>query len=189
MKGCQGPCVGISMRYGFVVRVSPEDVDLFLAHRWSVQRESTLYVRCNQKPWLLHRFVMGVGPGVMVDHIDGDGLHNCRGNLRVATALQNAANRGGIGRSGYKGVGVVERRKGLRYVATLGRNSRVWLGTFDTAEQAAEAYNRAAYEAYGDYAYLNPLPGWEVPPLAGFVLPRELVAAAPGTIATIPRVC
>ncbi len=41
----------------------------------------------------MHRVILGPGPGVLVDYINGDPLDNRRANLRLASSHQNHQNR------------------------------------------------------------------------------------------------
>ncbi len=105
----------------------------------------------------MHRLVMGVTDrGIRVDHENRNGLDNRRANLRVATALQNRQNsRPDSGSSSqYKGVYWNKKyRKWQAAICVNGTNRR--LGRFDDESDAGRAYDAAARDLFGEYAYLN----------------------------------
>lgn len=91
------------------------------------------------------------------DHINGDPLDNRRENLRLATNQQNAFNQkvNKNNKSGYKGV----RKLGRRWQAVIRLDGlQKCLGTYDTPELAAAAYNGAAVALFGAFAHLNTIP-------------------------------
>lgn len=88
-----------------------------------------------------------------VDHIDNNRSNNIVTNLRWATNSENSANTSRWSPIGIKGVKAVESKKGLRYVATVSwEGKHHHLGTFDSAEEAQEAYKLKAKELFGEFA-------------------------------------
>lgn len=105
----------------------------------------------------LHRVILSrklgreLLPHEQVDHINMNGLDNRRENLRLATHSQNNHNRTQYrnNKSGYKGVN----KRGHRWYAAIKVNGKqIHLGTFDTPEQAYEAYKQAAIKYHGEFA-------------------------------------
>jgi hypothetical protein len=114
------------------------------------------YSEGKQRLVLLHRVIIGAGPGEFVDHIDQNGLNNTRANLRKVTRAQNKQNgrpyRGGT--SQYKGV--YWDKKSSKWVASIRVNRKLFrLGAFVDEQAAARAYDDAAREHFGVYARTN----------------------------------
>lgn len=87
--------------------------------------------------WL---YIYGEFPNSFLDHINNDGLDNRICNLRLATHNQNSCNQKihSDNRTGFKGVYA---RPSGRWGAQIKSEGKVrHLGTFDTPEQAHEAY-------------------------------------------------
>ena len=100
----------------------------------------------------------GVWPEIIIDHIDGNGLNNTWRNLRDANHVQNTANAKRLWRhnkSGFRGVFWHTKRQKW-YAVIYYKNLRRYLGTFDTPEEASEAYVRTAVALHGDYANQEP---------------------------------
>ncbi len=94
----------------------------------------------------------GRWPMPAVDHANGNSLDDRLCNLRECDYSQNTANskdktrRNGLPRC-------VRSKPSGRYDATLRANGKViYVGTFDTPEEAHDAYLRAKKEAFGDFA-------------------------------------
>ncbi len=104
----------------------------------------------------LRRMVTGVsGTKNEVDHVNGDKLDNRKCNLRACTRSENNRNtKSRNPRSGFRGVCWAPTNNAWRAMAHVGGKS-VYLGWFDSKEEAALAYNFAASEWNGEFARLN----------------------------------
>ena len=100
--------------------------------------------------WL---YVHGEWPPHQVDHINGVRTDNRIANLRLATATENHANTK-LRVDNTSGLeGVCRHSTSKRWRARLHCNGvEKHLGFFDTKEEAAEAYRRAASENFGQFA-------------------------------------
>lgn len=145
---------------GFAL-ISPEDADRVGQFNWT--RDSNDYVCRTESYWvdgkryrrkiMLHRFILDAPADRMVDHRHGDRLDNRRGQIRLATRSENAAN-SGPRKGEYKGVSWCQADRKWRAIIKV-RNCKLHLGMFTTAEQAAKRYDLAALEAWPEHAYLN----------------------------------
>ena len=109
----------------------------------------------NGKTKKLHRVILGLtDTSIDIDHEDGDGLNNRRSNLRVCTHAQNMANRSknALSSSKYKGVC---NRDGRWTAQIQVAGIKQYLGSFDSEEDAARAYNYAALRLSGKFARIN----------------------------------
>jgi hypothetical protein len=102
------------------------------------------------------------------DHKDGNGLNNCRKNLRESTRSQNGANRRKKSGATSQYLGVYFDSQKKRFCAGISINRKyLKLGRFDSEEDAARAYDIAALEHHGEFARLNfstPLKSFEPKP-------------------------
>jgi hypothetical protein len=104
----------------------------------------------------LHRFLLDVPKGMFVDHINGDGLDNRRCNLRPCTRSQNQFNsKTNRGASRYRGVSFSPNAsRPWMAIITVNKKAK-YLGSFETQEEAAHAYDAAARQFAGEFAKLN----------------------------------
>jgi len=88
-----------------------------------------------------------------IDHVDGDGLNNRLGNLRLATKSQNQHNRkrSKNNTTGYKGV-CYDKSRGKFIAQIMVRNRLTRLGRYPTAALAYAAYCAAADKHHGEFA-------------------------------------
>jgi len=103
----------------------------------------------------MHHFILGV-KGVIVDHINGNGLDNRKSNLRICTHKQNcrSSRKRKIKTSKYKGVHRLKTSK--KWCVQIGLNyKKIHIGYYNTEEEAAKAYDKAALKYYGEFACLN----------------------------------
>jgi len=164
----------------FTVLYDLEDEDKIAPYKWRVQKgRNTFYVqikiphpdggwyhcvsngkqrrRRRQTRLAFHRFIMNPPKGMMIDHINGNGLDNRKENLRIVTSAENSRNKGKFknNTSGFKGVYYMKKSKKMinerskPWMAGIRHNKKdIHIGYFSTPEEAARAYDARAKEIW-----------------------------------------
>ena len=164
----------IPLTHGNFALVDDDDYDRLMATgkgRWHLgsdgyARQSKDYKKegnkRSTKAIIMHRVILGLsfGDGLQVDHINRDKLDNRKSNLRVCTVAQNSANKGICknNTSGFKGV-IFDKSRGKFMAKIKFENKPITIGRFQTAIEAAKAYNEAAIKYFKEFAYLNNVEG------------------------------
>lgn len=137
---------------GTSVRLDDEDFwrfwkqKLFISNGYVCFREEDGRIR------RLHREVLEVRDKRVVVFLDGDTRNCVRSNLHIQERSVIARSRPAQGSSGYKGVSPYRGR----WQATIRLDGKLrWLGSFDTPEDAARAYDEAVLEHRGRSGVLN----------------------------------
>lgn len=157
--------VTVPLTAGYHALVDLVDLPLIQPYRWRIKRcaSGLLYAHGYRKgiddpldTSFMHRVILGATRGQMVDHVNGDGLDNRRCNLRFCTHAQNSANRkiSKNNTSGYNGVYFSKSRRKWRAAIRIDGQTRA-IGAYDTAEEAARAFDIAAFAYRGGFARLN----------------------------------
>lgn len=111
------------------------------------------------KLYSVHHIIWAMHTGTwpkLLDHVDGNGINNRLENLREATPSQNAHNARKSRRntSGFKGVSRHKQTGSWQANIAL-EGKQYFLGLFDTAKAASEAYDAAAEKMHGEFARTN----------------------------------
>lgn len=145
--------------------VDDEDFPLLARFKWqAIISRNTFYARRNAgggRQIRMHRVILDAPTNLQVDHVSGDGLDNRRCNLRLVTHSQQQMNkRKSKGTPRFKGV---KRQRGSgRWGARIKVGQKcIRLGTFESEEEAARAYDAAAVNHFGQFARLN-FPGGRI---------------------------
>lgn len=155
---------GIWLVSGGVALVDDEDYDRLSGTSWNATGVQQYVIGVvGGAATFMHRLIMDAQPGELIDHANGDTRDNRRVNLRRCTHRQNMQNRrpSQLPRRGpataFKGIhGRRTKKKGIVWHVSIHVDGRsIQLGSFLDERTAAQAYDRAALEHFGEFAWLN----------------------------------
>lgn len=155
----------IALTHGEFALVDDEDYEWLKQFRWYPKKLGhTIYAARTVRDsggWTtiwMHRQILGLvkHDGIRVDHHDGNGLHNCRANLRLCNQQENLRNQRARLNSSSVYKGVRWRKDSNKWQALITDSGRqICLGCYIEEFTAAKVYDRAARRLFGEFANPN----------------------------------
>ena len=121
-------------------------------NQWTVKLNG-VSLRAHRLVYILNHG--SIPEGLEIDHKDRNSQNNIITNLRAVTHKENIINRVPKQKNptGFRGVYLAPSG---RFRQTIGlHGTTTYLGTYDTQEEAAKAYDTQAIGLHGDFAILN----------------------------------
>ena len=159
----------LQLTRGYVALVDDDDFEWLNSYKWyakiyknnNIYAARTLYlgIENNKKKYhtqRIHHVILDIiDYKIIIDHKNGNSLDNRKENLRIATKQQNMAN-SKINKNNTKGYKGISLYKNGRWRAKIYIFKKVkYLGFYENAIEAAQAYNDAAVKYFGEFARLN----------------------------------
>lgn len=123
---------------------------------WNIDKNGYVYGRYKKKKIRLHCFLLNCPKGMDVDHIGGKKTRfDCRkGNLRLATYVENNRNKDVSKRNKSGTVGVYWNKRVSKWVARISIDKKdVLLGYFTNIEDAITIRKQAEKEHFGEFSF------------------------------------
>jgi|GEM_PF-1043650 AP2 domain. len=158
--------INLPLRNGGFTSIDNEDLTLVKPFKWRRQPKPSgksyaitrLVANGKATTLRMHRLIMHAAKNAVVDHINHDGLDNRKANLRIVSVAKNNYNRRKLKLKTSKFKGVHQTELGYWKAGLRLNYKQIHLGTFDSQELAAAAYNHKARQVFGQHACLNAVP-------------------------------
>lgn len=141
-----------------VALVDDDDFERISKFRWYYRKPG--YADCSMresvgvwKNYPMHKIILDIPNGAVVDHINRNGLDNRKQNLRICTCSENNMNRSSVNKYGFRGIDQRSKNSWRAEIRIDGKVIRA--SPFKTPEEAALAYDKMAKQYHGDFAQLN----------------------------------
>jgi len=138
--------------------IDEEDYDIVNKYTWHCRKVKDKYkYAISNNNLRMHHLIIGKPEnGMVIDHINGDGLDNRRINLRFATPSQNSQNKSKKENSSSQYIGVSKTNNKYRVFY-----SNINLGKYNTEEEAGKQYDIYVYLILGKDSRTNGLITYE----------------------------